>query len=358
MIQTNHGARMDFQELLTEVKRRREHSIDVVADARNVQYAVNDEDVLLAEILTGDSDVIVSDVTDHALGQMATHTKMGTRYAKILRDADPELLAHNLNKRTHAIKGKKLYRRLDDTIKAFLSDGYNTKYSDIAMMKGAWLGLKSNDAWQLHEATFTERRLSMRLMMPLVTVDVKVNDPVSLGIGLVNSEVGDGALSAALIMMRLVCLNGMVIPQKGLRKIHIGARSNVGVIQLSQEAHDAAERAVMFEIAETIEHLSNEDNFRAVVASMSETADAELHDPVAATQLLSKMGGLSDEEEKAMLNSFMKESDVTVWGALNAVTDMSRDLANYDRKVQLEEFAGGLAVGGRKAWGKLVEARA
>lgn len=359
-IRTDYGRRYNVEDLITEVSRRREAAVDVVTDVRNMNFVTHEEDngeniMLLHTTVPGD--MFVTDVNAHALGQMATSTKVGARYARMLAQEDPHLLAHNFNRRFHMNPKKVTLRNLDETTRALLSDSYKP-IDDLIALRGMQAGMAVNGDWRIHEACFTEKRLHVRMVLPTVTEQIKLNDEVSLGIRISNSEVGAGSINVALELMRLVCLNGMVIPMKGLRKIHLGSRRGEDVIRLSDKAMAAGDRATMLEIMDVIKHLADPDNFRDIVQKMTIATEIELDDPPAAAVVMSKAAKLSDDEEAQMMRELFKMHDPTVWGLTNALTATARDMTNYDRKVELEEFAGKTVMAGPKSWGSLVAARA
>ena len=354
-IQTNYGKRYNMDELIDEVERRRQTAVDVITDTRNMHFESEDGELILNTQVP--SDIITTNINGHALGQLATHTKMGARYARILDDEDPRLLAHNLNERLHSAPKNRMLRNIDDVTGAFLSDTYKRR-DNVILLKGVQAGVKTNKDWQIHEASFTEKKLHVRMVLPTLTEEIKLNDEVALALRMTNSEVGAGAFAIALEMMRLVCLNGMVVPMKGLRKIHLGSKNGDNVVQLSDKALQAGDYALLLEVMDTVEHLADEDTFRDIVKQMAQSTQVELDDPPAATVVMSKTVGLSDIEEALFMKEMFREADPTMWGLTNALTATARDLGDYDRKVELEEFAGSVAMAGHGAWGKYQFAKA
>jgi len=354
-IQTNYGKRYNMDELIDEVERRRETAVDIITDTRNMQFEEEDGTLLLNTTIP--NDIVTTGVNGYALGQFATHTKVGARYARILDKENPELLAHNLNTRLHFAPKRRMLRNVDEVTGAFLSDTYKRR-DNIILLKGVQAGAKTNKDWQIHEASFTEKKLHVRMVLPTLTAEIKLNDEVALALRMTNSEVGAGAFSIALEMMRLVCLNGMVVPMKGMRKVHLGAKSGDNVIQLSDKAMQAGDYSLLLEVMDTVEHLANEDNFREVVRQMAQSTQVELDDPPAAAVVMSKTVGLSDVEDALFMKEMFKEADPTIWGLTNALTATSRDLEDYDRKVELEEFAGKVAMAGPGGWNKYQQTRA
>ena len=61
-------------------------------------------------------------------------------------------------------------------------------------------------------------------MLPKLEFEVRRGDIVQFGLSISNSEIGQGALEVAIYALRLICLNGMTMPDnKHARTISAGA---------------------------------------------------------------------------------------------------------------------------------------
>ena len=355
-MRTQHGHRYTLDGLIEQVMERRDSAVDVITDTRNMNFSEEDGKLRMETAVPGD--IIATGVNDHALGQLATVTKIGTRYARLLRDDAPDMLAYNLNERLHRHPQTKMGRFLHDDLRALVSNSYNATQSDLVLLRGVQIGMAVNPDWAMREAVFTDKRLHIKMVLPTVSEEIAVGDEVRLGLTFRNSEVGVSATEISMELFRLVCLNGMVVPDQGLRRVHLGRRNNDSVVTLSSKTIQAGEKAMILELADVTKQLADPDNFRNVVAQMRGAAECKLDDPPAAAFVMSKAAKLSEDEEAQMMRELFEAADNSVWGLANSLTATARDMEDYERKVELETFAGNMTFGTEASWDRYATARA
>jgi len=183
--------------------------------------------------------------------------------------------------------------------------------------------------------------------------EVKVGDAVQWGVQIRNSEVGAATFAIESFIMRLVCLNGMVVA-KVLNARHIGKRLDD---VLSDEAVKADDHAFWLAARDTLRASLDESAFEAAVATLREaTEGTKVTSPIAATKRLAKSYSLSDEEQETVLLNLAHGGDFSRWGMLNAVTATAHTIDNFDRAVELEEAGWDIATLSNREWERIAVA--
>jgi hypothetical protein len=376
--------RVDPDALLSELSERRERQIDFVADNRSLEVVPVPEDA--RENLTPVNEVdraglnapkvaVVPKagpdedwfratgplaVNAHAHNQIAGTTPIGRRYYRHMLDADPELLAFNVNRWFGQANGTRRLVRVDSGhVRAWLSDRY-LRVSNLDLAETVIPALRegNGDAWHIQEAAITDKQMHIRAILPAFEADInpRVGDVVNLGLTIRNSEVGSGAFVVEASLFRLVCTN-TAIAGGGMRRVHLGAKMKSDfVAHLADETVRAQDRALMLEARDVVKTLADRTKFEALVNVAKTGAETELWQPIEATKVLAKTVGLSDGETSAVEDELIRAGDPTMWGLTNALTAVARDMKDYERKNDLETKAGGI-LWSPNAWKPIVEAQ-
>jgi len=292
------------------------------------------------------------------------HDQIGARvgipskyYDRMLADA-PELLATNVNTWFRQKPEPRMIRTLGGDARAFLSNQYNrieneeianTVLPILARIPGA----------RVISSEVTERRLYLQVVTPK-TLAVKVGDEVQAGVIISNSEVGQGAVSVQPLIYRLVCLNGLVVPDGKFRANHVGRRVEEGSLAQITYADDtraADDRAVLLKLRDHVEAAVNEVAFAQRVERFTALASSrEIVSPAKAIGLLAKKLDLSENEGDSILSSLAKGGDLSAWGVVNAVTHQAHSATDYDRSVEWEALGGKLVNLPKSEWNEILEA--
>jgi hypothetical protein len=80
---------------------------------------------------------------------------------------------------------------------------------------------------KLPEARFesvelTDMKMYLKVVTPQLKFEMAPGDIVQAGVVVSNSEVGQGTLSVQTLLYRLRCRNGLITPDRVLRKTHVG----------------------------------------------------------------------------------------------------------------------------------------
>jgi hypothetical protein len=335
---------------------RRKH--DVIADTRKMSANVTTEGKVEIHLDT-DQGLSTFDMTDHAVGQIATDLKIPKRYVDRMRSDAPDLFKTNVQHWLYNEPKARMIRGLtnegkDMTGRAWMSD----KFRRLDHMEIARTLLPEFDALgtqvEFHQAAVTEQRLYIRALFPGIERDIKkVGDTVRWGVEIKNSEVGAGSLTISGFMLVLTCTNGMTATRV-LNARHVGKREDEGV--LSNEALAADDVAFWLAARDTLRHTCTEAAFNEIADRLSDLSDTPVVSPVAATKILAKEHGLSEAEEEAVMLSLVADPNGIgrgQWGMINALTAAAQTVESFDRQAEIEAIGWTLAQAAPGAWDKL-----
>ena len=235
---------------------------------------------------------------DVAFQQIATQTGIDVRTAKRFQQSYPDVLDHAVNRiwsqepkdrmlRTfdhrdgdqdgafemagHGGRLPPRWTRPDGTLRAFVSSKFKT-FDNVHLLESALPTLMESDAqWRVVSGDITDRRLYLRLVSKVIEGRAAVGDVMALGIGLSNSEVGMGSVSAWQLVWTLACLNGMQTQNK-TRSTHVtSARDNGDQWKLlTDEAKDADNHALSLKTRDVVASFASRESFDAVLDKMSD----------------------------------------------------------------------------------------
>jgi hypothetical protein len=174
--------------------------------------------------------------------------------------------------------------------------------------------------------------------------EVAKGDVVQAGFVLSNSEIGLGSVSIDQLLFRLVCTNGMIRADSGLKKYHVGRQTGEGRDASQFFKSDtllADDRAFLLKLRDVVRGSAESTKFLAAVKAMSEAREQKIEgDPVKAIEVVQKKIGLNDGERVSVLRHLIAGGDLSKYGVANAITRMSQDVADYDRATDLERIGG------------------
>ncbi len=344
-----------LQELAAEIERQSENKRDFLADTRNTTIEIIDGTPFVN--LLGEHRSEQFGINEIAHDQIGNHAGIPAKYYDRMRTEQPELLAQNINTWFGAKPTTRMLRTLDGRARAFLSDRYRpidnvevseTVFPIIASMKGA----------KIASCEITDRRLYIKVVDPRVTAEIEKGDVVQAGVIISNSEVGLGSVIVHPLIYRLVCSNGMIAQDSGIRKYHVG-RSNESNGEhyeiYRNETIQADNQAFLMKIEDTVRAAVNEAQFAKLVGRLRETKDAKV-DAIAVprvVELTSKEFGLTQEEGKGVLGHLIDGGDLSLYGVANAVTRHAHDVESYDRSTELEATGYKIAMMEPRLWNRI-----
>jgi hypothetical protein len=205
----------------------------------------------------------------------------------------------------------------------------------------------------------------LKVVTSRIQEEIVPGDVVQAGVMITNSEVGEGTLSVQPLVYRLVCRNGLIVPDRGLRKTHMGrslATDSQPVAVFRDDTLAADDRAFFMKVRDVVESAVSEaagsaTSFRQVADRMRRARGIPLSgDPVMAVAVLANRHGLNDTERGGVLRHLIREGDLSGYGVVNAVTHYSQEVEDYDRATELEALGGKLIELGAGEWQEIAEA--
>lgn len=321
-----------LQELAIELDRRHQASRDFIAPTSDLDY-----DVVENELHVGDE---AFRLDKHTRRQITSHYKIPAAYSDHMAAENPRLLGENINSWLHQQNGeRRMVRTLDNKARAFVSDKF-FRYDNHDLANAVLPVLMENPDLRVESCEVTDKRLYIKALMPKIEGSVGLNDPVQAGLVISNSEIGMGSVSVLPLVYRLVCLNGMIMNDRGMKRFHVGRRIDEGanVQELFRTATLRADaQALSMKLQDVVRGAMSQAHFDDIVRGLTAATETEkLANPVKGIEVLGKSIGLNEGERMTALENLMRDGDYSKWGAANAVTRLANEHESYDRATELE----------------------
>jgi hypothetical protein len=395
-------------ELAAEIERQAGSKLDMIASTSKIEilHAVTDTEVKSAHLVPYALSVPVTravemkgrkqrgpeSVTEtelfalnrFAIGQIASHTKIPMQLIDLLSagtEREKVELGNLLTVRLQENPTSRMIRTLSSLegvphVRAFLSDRYR-RLDNYDLAEAVLPVLSSLKGLEVNSCEITDERMYIKASWPKMQYKVgrardaggdMVDDIVQAGLVVSNSEVGSGALRVEPFLMRLVCVNGMIAADSGVKRYHVGRQhqgtfeGEVGsAYELYTDETLALDDAAFFgKVVDTTRAvLTDEGKFQKVVERMIEAAGERLDkkaDIETAVTVLAQKVKLNEGERGLVLRHFIEGGDLSRWGMVNAVTRASADVDDYDRATQLEKVGGQVLTLAAPEWKQIATA--
>ena len=350
-------AGMTIMEMAAEVRRQSGARADYIVDTRRLEMESYGNGVVM-KMLNNDSVDIVEplDVRQIAHRQIGTHLKIPAAYYDRMLGGNPDLLAQNVNSWFKREPEQRMLRTLDGTARAFLSNTYRM-IDNFEILQAVLPIIGEIEDARFESCQVTESRMYIKVINPRLQTEISVGDVVQAGVMISNSEVGQGSFTVQPLILRLVCMNGMVVSDAKARRIHRGSANaaDENYLIYSDRTLAAADRAFMLKVQDTVRAAVDEAKFNQVVGIMREAAGARItsNDIPAVVKLAGKNYGLTDSEGEGVLNHLTQDRNYTLYGLSNAVTRFSQGVDSYDRATELESVGYDILTMDRQHWNRL-----
>lgn len=329
-----------LSELAAELERQNAAKKDYLADTSALRMEAYDNGVTLR--MNG-STISPLDIGRIAHRQIATYTGIPAKYYDRMQEEAPELLARNVNTWFGKNEGdKRMIRTLDGTARAFLSNRYRCldNYEVATTILPIIAEMARSEQAKIESCELTESRMYLKVVTPRITAEVVPGDVVQAGFIVSNSETGQGSVTVSPLIYRLVCSNGMILPDGRLRKYHVG-RDNEAAEDFTiyrSATMEASDRAFLMKMEDTVRAAANQTIFDGAVAKMREARDAKIEAKTApqVVELVTKEYGFSQEEGRGILGHLIDGGELSLYGLANAVTRQAQDVESYDRSTDME----------------------
>lgn len=311
---------------------------------------------MMVEARTGISEYGVNRLARH---QLADKLKIPYAYFERMRVEQPTLLDNNLNTWLRSDGDRRMLRTLDGEVRAVLSDRYR-RLDNFDLAENVLPILQRLDGARFESVELTETKMYLKVVTPRVEIEIAPGDVVQAGLVITNSEVGCGTLSVQPLVFRLVCRNGLIVPDRTLRKTHVGRAIQIEdelVNVFRDDTLAADDRAFFLKVRDVVEAAVSVTTLRQIAVKMQKTRDIPLTgDPVKTVEVLANRYTLNDAERNGVLRHLIVEGDLSAYGLVNAVTHYSQYVEDYDRATEFEALGGRLIDLSTQDWKELAEA--
>ena len=335
-----------LQELCAELDQQNELKEDYIVDTSALK--LEDDGNTLRIGNDGETNLLPL-----AQRQVGERLKIPYKYFNRMAEEAPELLATNVNHWFERNPEKRMLRMMDGETRAFLSDRY-LRRDNFELMQYILPTLKEVGGLQVASCEVTDHKLYLKVTTPRIQEEVREGDVVQAGLVVSNSEVGLGAFKVQPLILRLVCMNGMIANDYAMNKYHVGKRITVEeeVQQLySDETLRADDEAFWLKCRDIVKGALNEETFINIVRQLERASGVPVEVPASeAVQRLSKKYTFNQNEQDNVLASLLVENDLTMYGLSNAVTRASKEISDYDRATELETIGGQIITLSDSEW--------
>jgi len=351
---------MNIMEMAAEILRQNGAKSDYIVDTRRLEMEPSGTGIVMKLLDDNGADVIEPlDITQTAHSQIGSRLNIPSAYYNKMLNDNPELLANNVNSWFRREPSQRMVRTLDGSARAFLSSRYR-RIDNHEILEAVLPIIGTIEDARFESCQITESKMYVKVINPRLETEVSVGDVVQSGVIITNSEVGHGAVSIQPLILRLVCMNGMVVNDAATRKNHVGRINSAdeNYLLYSDKTLAAEDRAFMLKIQDTVKAAADETRFNQVVGLMRDAAGAKMNtnNIPAVVKLASKDFGLTENEGDGILNQLIVDNNFTLYGLSNAVTRYSQDIDNYDRATDLESIGYDMLTMNRQRWNRLNQA--
>ncbi len=361
-----------LQDLAAEIERQAAAKRDFVGSTSNIEMGVTQiepeqiepgqvvEDIPVRSTVhmrVGDN--VFDQVEPQAHTQFANRLGIPKRYYDKMLIESPELLMDNVNHWLHDKPENRLTRTLDGRVRAFLSDRYRPLDNDLVCQ--FVLPVIGEMGVEISSCEVTDRRLYIKVTMPMLQREIKVGDVVQAGLVVSNSETGLGTVSILPQLLRLVCSNGMTVNEYGMKKYHLGKALGSGDDQVSEwfatDTIEADNKAFVLKLRDSVRGILSRDVFEKITDRLVESAGEKLTGQLPKiVEVVKDKVGLSETEGANVLRHLIEGGDLSMWGLANAVTAEANDAKDYDRATELETLGGRLIELPKEQWKEIAAA--
>jgi len=331
-----------LQSFAEELDRQQRAKRDLLVETTTMKISPSSNSLLLEygpSTTAPDGFIESFGINEIAHRQIGEHLGIPAKYYDKMRSEYPELLAQNVNGWFEQTPSRRMIRTLDGTTRAFLSDKYR-RIDNFEVAETVFPIIQSMKDATIESCEVTDAKMYLKVVNPRLTAEVVPGDVVQAGILITNSETGQGSVSVSPLIYRLVCSNGMIVPDSALRKYHVGrvneATDNFDIYR--NETIEADDKAFLMKIEDTVRTVVDNTRFNAIVEKMRGSKDMKMNarNVPSIVELTTKEYGITQNDGDGILGHLIQGGDLSLYGLANAVTRHSQDVQSYDHATELE----------------------
>jgi hypothetical protein len=345
-------------DLASELSRQLNAKRDMIVPSPMMRFATDSGGTSQVTIETPDGSAHYG-TTELARRQLADKLGIPYAYFERMREKQPDLLDRNVNTWLHSEDDRRLVRTLDGNVRAVLSDRYR-RLDNYDLAEHVLPILQRLPGGRPESVELTDTRMYLKWIASEVRHEVQPGDVVEAGVVVTNSEVGLGSLSVQPLVYRLVCSNGLIVADHGLRKTHVGRLIEANDSDLTvfkDDTLEAADKAFFMKVRDVVESAVSEVTLRQLSERMRRTLGFVLSgDPVKSVEVIGTKYLLNEQERSGVLRHLISGGDLSGYGLVNAVTHYSQEVPDYDRATEFEVLGGKLLSLPDRDWMEIAEA--
>lgn len=368
-------AGMSLEALLTEVQRQNEVKRDFTTSTEDNVRMVECEDlpngVAVVMLKDGAAELERFAVSEQAHKQIAARLNIPSRYYLRLLADHRDLVVHQVNALFEREPAARLFRTLDGTLRAFLSDRYLRLDNNDVLEQTLPAIVKGELETQLLSTNVGENKMHMKV---LFTGDELAHEVTSRtkdgstriikpGFRMSNSETGQGTLAIEGFFYDGYCLNGCVfgkIDAFSFKRTHLGGRLIEGVDfeVLSDQSRELEDKAIISQVSDVMTALANPEFAQKMVTRLRATTETgDVQSPIGAVDLAVKELDLREDEKETILTTFIEDRDYSQWGLASAITQVAnKETTSYERACELENVGSNVIDLNQLQWNRFIQA--
>lgn len=352
---------MTLTQLVQSVEEQRQAKVDYVVPAH--QLRMDDEARLTFPVPNAEP---VAFVPSRRASQQLTQWAgvPFDYYDRMIQAGHRDLAAANVNRWLNNRAGEgRMIRTMHATARAVLSPRYSTRLDNydlatavmpvLAEMLGA-------GTLMVCSANVSDDFMHIKVTSKALTREIRKGDVVEFGVSIRNSEIGMSSWLVDPFCNRLVCLNGMVIADRTMKRRHVGSNllEDEASVIYTDRTLNADSNAVVLKTRDAVRAALQDSGMADRIAGQlteGTTRVIKADNPVEYVQVVSRNTGLTEDEGAKVLQHLLTGGDLTQWGLANAITRAAADVDSYDRATELERLGGDVAVLTARGWENITE---
>jgi hypothetical protein len=368
-------AGMSLEALLTEVQRQNSVKRDFTTSTENNVRMVEAEDlpngVAVVMLKDGAAELERFAVSEHAHKQIAARLNIPSRYYMRLLADHRDLVIIQVNALFEREPASRLFRTLDGTLRAFLSDRYLRLDNNDVLEQTLPAIVKGDLETQLLSTNVGENHMHLKVLFTgdelahEITSRTKDGSPriIRPGFRMGNSETGSGTLVIEGFFFDGYCLNGCVfgkIDAFTFKRTHLGGRLIEGADfqVISDESRELEDKAIISQVSDVMKALAKPEFAQKMVDRLRATTETgDVQSPVNAVDLAVKELDLRDDEKESILTTFIEDRDYSQWGLASAITQVANlEATTYERSCELENIGSNVIELNQLQWNRFIQA--
>lgn len=301
-------------------------------------------------------------MTDHTHDQFGTKLEIPAGYYNRMRNSNQLLLASNINSWLSKKENTKYLLRtfeygedgIQNICRAMLSNRYSIMDNFDVLVAALEAIKKTGIHVEIVKAEVTERRMYLHIVAPEIHVeatelldgymqnarltDSMINKGIISGIILTNSEVGLGTFEVGAAAQIIVCKNRMIDRSSKFRKVHLGGRMETGIVEWSTATKNKNYELIISQVQDAVKIYLSKEYLGQLTTKLMAHKEQIVEHPSGLIERVSTELNIPQDHKDTILKYFLKDSDDSNFGMLNAITRYSQKMGE-DIRYELEARA-------------------